>query len=156
MLSLPQGALPPHAGDFSVAIDVIPMDPATLRRLPDGLAADGNAYKVSFTYEPSATPVPATAAPFDIVLREPQFGLTDHNVMVTPSPTSSWRQLASVQSGTVNRAALSDQAGYYLISGTVVSSSGLVGRVAEVTGGAIGVLLILFIGIRLGRRALGS
>jgi hypothetical protein len=156
VLSIPRGALPPRTGDVSVAINVIPVDPATLHRLPDGLAADGNAYKVSFTYEPSGTALPSTAAPFDIVLREPQFGLTDHNVMLTPSTTQTWRQLASVQSGTVNRAAVSDQAGYYLISGTTVTSSGLVTRVLEVTGGAIGILLILFIGIRVGRRAMGS
>ena len=71
IFSIPAGAIAAHAPDTNVKVDVTPLDPAGLAPPLPGLNADGNAYRVDFTYQPSGAPVPALAVPSDIFLVVP-------------------------------------------------------------------------------------
>ncbi len=72
ILSFAAGAFPAQPPDTKVVVQVAPVDPATLAPPPAGLAADGNAYRLQFAYEPSKSPAAAVAAPADIFLVVPE------------------------------------------------------------------------------------
>ena len=71
IFSMPAGAIAAHPPDANVKVDITPLDPAGLAPPPPGLDADGNAYRVDFTYQPSGTTVPSLAVPSDIFLIVP-------------------------------------------------------------------------------------
>jgi hypothetical protein len=56
-VTLGPGTIPAHGRDSTVRVTVTPMDAAALTSPPPGLRADGNAYDVALTYEPSGAPV---------------------------------------------------------------------------------------------------
>jgi hypothetical protein len=68
VLSLPEGALPPHPSDTAVRADITPLDPKKLGKTPAKLRPDGNAYKLKMTYEPSKEPLTTTTVPGNIIL----------------------------------------------------------------------------------------
>jgi hypothetical protein len=72
IFSMPAGSIAAHPPDTKVKVDITPLDPATLAPPPPGVAADGNAYRVDLSYQPSATPVAALAAPSDVFFVVPQ------------------------------------------------------------------------------------
>lgn len=72
ILSVAAGAYPAHPPDAKVVVQINPVDPAVLAAPPAGLLADGNAYRLDFTYEPSKAPVTMLAAPADIFLVVPE------------------------------------------------------------------------------------
>ncbi|MGH9223120.1 MAG: hypothetical protein ACRD2W_04910, partial [Acidimicrobiales bacterium] len=57
IVTLPTGAVPPQPPDSTVALRLVPVDPAPLGPLPAGLVAQSNAYQLSMTYQPSGEPV---------------------------------------------------------------------------------------------------
>src|SRR5262249_10805682 len=57
LLSFPQNAIAPKPPNTAVTVSFTPMSPKDVGKLPDGLVADGNVYRVQFTYQPSKTPV---------------------------------------------------------------------------------------------------
>ncbi len=65
------GAFSPHDRDITVRATITPLDPAALGPLPPGSAADGNAYRIELTYQPSNTPVGALAVAGDVFLTIP-------------------------------------------------------------------------------------
>jgi hypothetical protein len=65
------GLIPPHGSDTSVRLDIVPLDPSTLRPLADGLSAFGNVYRISGTYLPSKASVTAVKHHLDVVLVYP-------------------------------------------------------------------------------------
>jgi len=77
-------AVPPHPPDQSAVVDVTPVAAGTLAPPPAGLRAEGNAYRVTVTYQPSGTPVerldvPGTVgltsvAPATVLLFSPEGG----------------------------------------------------------------------------------
>ena len=67
----PTGAIAPHGSDASVRIDATPLDPATLGKLGDDLAAFGNAVRLRATYLPSNTPVTKLKGSLDVILIYP-------------------------------------------------------------------------------------
>ncbi|MFP5317629.1 MAG: hypothetical protein ACLGI2_04970 [Acidimicrobiia bacterium] len=72
ILSFPAGAFPPRPPDVRVTVHMTPVDPAELAPPPAGLAADGNAYRLDFTYDPSGDDAPlVTAADVFLVVPEP-------------------------------------------------------------------------------------
>lgn len=71
VLSFGAGAFPPHPPDVRVVVHIAPVDPAALAPPPPGLAADGNAYRVDFEYEPSRQAAPLTM-PSDVFLVVPE------------------------------------------------------------------------------------
>src|SRR5581483_4528642 len=71
VLNLAPNAVPPHAPDTTLRVHVEPLDPATLGAVPPDVRANGNAYRVTMTYEPSGTPAAAVTAPGNILLTVP-------------------------------------------------------------------------------------
>jgi hypothetical protein len=71
VLNLPVHAIAPHPPDTSVKVRVVPLDPATLSPLPEGLGVNGNAYQVKLTYQPSGQDVATLATPGNILLTVP-------------------------------------------------------------------------------------
>jgi hypothetical protein len=111
VLSLAQGAIPPHEGDVEATVRISPLDPAILGRLPSGLRADGNAYRVELAYQPSAQAVDAVASPGNILLTmpEPSQGL------LFSSDGRRWQRLTTQHvTGAAQVGAPFSQAGYYL------------------------------------------
>ena len=94
LLSLPDGAIGSHAPDKSVAATVDPIDPGTLAPLPAPYSADGNAYKVGLTYQPSNTPVPNLAKQGSLLLRYPSTA----TVMLYSADGQSWQPIDTVPS----------------------------------------------------------
>jgi hypothetical protein len=71
VLNLAPNAVPPHPPDASVRIHIEPLDPAYLGAVPQGLRANGNAYRVTMTYEPSGLPATTITAPGNVLLKIP-------------------------------------------------------------------------------------
>jgi hypothetical protein len=72
VLNLAPKAAAPHPPDTSVRIHMEPLDPAKLGPVPPGVLPNGNAYRVTFTYQPSGTPVPSLAATGNVLLVSPE------------------------------------------------------------------------------------
>ncbi len=75
VISLGAGAIAPHGSDRKVRIEITPQSGAELR-LPDHLRANGNAYRVTMTYEPSGTPVRRLRRPGTLSLAIPELDRT--------------------------------------------------------------------------------
>src|SRR3954451_14052559 len=71
VLNLAPNAIPAHPPDTSVRIHVEPLDPATLGPVPPDVRPNGNAYRVTFTYQPSGAPATTITAPGNILLTVP-------------------------------------------------------------------------------------
>jgi hypothetical protein len=71
VLNLAPNAVAPHPPDTSLRVHVEPVDPATLGPVPPDVRPNGNAYKVTMTYQPSGTPASAITAPGNILLTVP-------------------------------------------------------------------------------------
>ena len=65
---LDAGSAPAHAPDTTVRVQVTPVDPGTLGPLPAGLRPEGNAYRITLTYEPSGQPLATLAKPGTVAL----------------------------------------------------------------------------------------
>lgn len=62
------GSVPVHFPDTAVRVQVTPVDPGTLGPLPAGLRAEGNAYRITLTYQPSGQEVTTLAKPGTVAL----------------------------------------------------------------------------------------
>jgi hypothetical protein len=71
VLNLAPNAAAPHPPDTAVRIHIEPLDPATLGPPPAEFRPNGNAYRVTLTYEPSGRPVDTLTAPGNILLTVP-------------------------------------------------------------------------------------
>jgi len=71
VLNLAPNAVPPHPPDTTLNVHVEPLDPATLGPVPADVRPNGNAYRVTMTYQPSGTPATTVAAPGNILLTIP-------------------------------------------------------------------------------------
>jgi hypothetical protein len=67
------GSFAPRLGEIAVFVELVPVDPATLGPPPQGLAYDGNAYRVTATYQKEGAPG-ELANPATVVLRAPLGG----------------------------------------------------------------------------------
>lgn len=74
VVSLGGGAVAPRSGAKRVAVTIAPVAPRTLAPVPDGLRANGNAYRVEMTYEPSGGKVTRLARPGTLVIEIPELG----------------------------------------------------------------------------------
>ena len=63
IVSVEAGAVPPRPPDEVALLRVTPVDAGTLGPLPPGLRPEGNAYRITVTYQPSGTDVTALARP---------------------------------------------------------------------------------------------
>lgn len=71
LLNLPQGAIPAHENDTSVRAVFTALDPKKLAKVGGGARADGNAYKVDMTYQPSGAPVTRTTTSGNVIMIVP-------------------------------------------------------------------------------------
>jgi len=71
VLNLAPNAVPPHPPDTTLRVHIEPLDPSKLGQVPPGVRANGNAYRVTMTYEPSGTPATTVTAPGNILLIVP-------------------------------------------------------------------------------------
>jgi hypothetical protein len=70
-LNLAPNAVPAHAPDTAVRVHVQPLDPATLGPVPAEFRANGNAYRVTMTYQPSGIEATTITSPGNILLTVP-------------------------------------------------------------------------------------
>jgi len=71
VLNLAPNAMPPHPPDTSVRIHIEPLDPRTLGAVPPEFRPNGNAYRVTMTYEPSGAPATTITSPGNVLLNVP-------------------------------------------------------------------------------------
>jgi len=110
--NLPAGAFAPHGTDTAVHVDITPIDPATLGKVPPGLAADGNAYRLQLTYKPSGAPVASLAVAANVVMASP----FSAHVLLHSDTGKGWTQLPTQQvSGLSTVGATLTQPGWYLV-----------------------------------------
>ena len=154
VLTIPAGALPTLFPGEALSIDIQPLMPTSSAPLETGRMADGNVYLVRFTGVGDApvSPIATTTVPFDIALREPEFDLVDDALFTSSGPAGPWRRLAAVQSGPDALVAQTQSPGYYVLAGRIKTSRVSATRVAEVAGAGIGVVILLVVAIRRGRR----
>ena len=154
VLTIPPSTLAAGGSGDAVSVDIEALAPATLAPVGGGRDPDGNAYLVRFSAVPAGTALTTTARPFDIALREPQFDLIHDVVLTSPGPKGPWRQLAAVQSGPDAMLASATNTGYFVLAGKVMTAQVTWHKVAEVAGAALGVLVLVVVAIRRGRRSL--
>ncbi|HUP86729.1 MAG TPA: hypothetical protein VM143_13780 [Acidimicrobiales bacterium] len=110
-LNFPQNAFPAHSADTAIGLHITPLDPATLGPTPSGLAADGNAYRVEATFQPSKQPVDKLSAPANIFLVVPEPATS---LLFSPDG-NVWQQLDAQQTGgSAAIAAAFDRPGFFL------------------------------------------
>lgn len=125
LLNLPPNAFPPPGADPKVVVAIAPLDPATLGPVPSGEVADGNAYRIGLTYQPSGSPVATVASPGDVVLTAPHAPDT----MYYSADGQTWEKLSTQPFGDPTQiGAVFNAPGWYL-AGTTAS---------RVSGGGIG------------------
>jgi hypothetical protein len=74
VIDLARGAIPKHASDREVKVEIAPLAPKHLAPTPLGLRANGNAYRVTMTYEPSNTAVRVLTSPGTLLVELPEIG----------------------------------------------------------------------------------
>jgi hypothetical protein len=123
LVNLAPGSFPAHGTDKAVHAAVTPLDPSTLPRPPAGYAADGNAYRITFTYQPSDTPLAAVAVAGNVVMTGPHRAIT----ILFSADAHGWTPIATqVVSPLTSAAASFTRPGWYLIA-TLPSAIGSTG-----------------------------
>ena len=112
IINLPAGALPAHAGDNVVRATFTPVDPAKVAKVAKPNRADGNAYRVDMTYQPSGAPVTRTVTSGNIVMVVP-----DEAAKMLFSPDGKqWDELPTQTLGDPNTVGSAfNTPGYYLV-----------------------------------------
>ena len=114
ILNLPQGALPPRAGETAVRVSFTPLDPTKLAKPPgNGQRPNGNAYRVQMSYQPSGAPLESLSTSGNVVMVVPD----EAEKMLFSDDGKSWSELPTQTLGdptTVGSAF--NSAGYYLVS----------------------------------------
>jgi hypothetical protein len=97
IVNLPAGAFAPHGADTAVKSVITPLDPATLGRIPAGLASDGNAYRIELTYQPSETAVSKLTVPGNVIINAPHSA----EVILYSADGKSWSRLVTQSAGSL-------------------------------------------------------
>jgi uncharacterized protein (TIGR03382 family) len=154
ILGLASGAVSPHGADRSLHVAVVPLDPAKLAPLPGGLYPNGNAYRISVTYEPSGQPVTKLTKPGSLTLEIPGIG----RVLYTSPDGHTWNRVDAhnVLPTNLIMSTLFSTPGYYLGGTTFppaspAGSSSSVVKVA-VGAGALAVILLVATAVLVRRR----
>ena len=151
VVNIPDGAVPPKAGDTGVSVRFEPLAPKRLAPPPVGLRADGNAYRVTFAYAPSGQALDAVAKPGNIVMGLPEPGVA----ILWSADGRRWERLAGQPvGGPTTLGTRFERTGYYLgaTSPTTGGKSSSTGRIVAVIAIVVGVALALGLGPVLVRR----
>jgi hypothetical protein len=141
-------AFPAHGNDSRVHVAITPHDPATLGPVPPGLAADGNAYRVALTYEPSNTPVDTLATSSDIAMTAPIPG----HALLSSSDGRTWSKLAATTVATTSTIiATFKHPGWYLVGAnpSAIASGQHRNRLRSIIGTAVVALLVAGLAVAL-------
>jgi len=154
VINITAGAFAPHGADTAVRAVLTPLDPATLGPVPPGLFADGNAYRIGLTYQPSNTAVDTVAGQGSISLTVPNPGL----VLLYSSDGRTWTTLASqTVAATSTVFATFNNPGWYLVGAgpTAVTTGGNRNRLGTaVIAAMVAALAILFVAAPVAVRAI--
>jgi hypothetical protein len=116
ILNLPQGALPPNGSDTAVRTSFTPLDPKKLARPPGGMRADGNAYRVEMTYQPSGATLRQVTTSGNVVMVVPD----EAEKMLFSADGKSWQELPTQLLGDPNTVGSAfNTPGYYLVGTTL-------------------------------------
>ena len=152
VVNIPDGAVPPRAGDTAVLVRFEPLAPKQFAPPPVGLRADGNVYRVSFSYKPSGQAIEAVAPGKEgsVVLALPEPGET----LLWSADGKRWEKLATqTVGGPTTLGARFSRAGYYLgAAAPTVAKESSTGRIIAVIAIVVGVALALGFGPVLVRR----
>ncbi len=153
VINITAGAFTPRGADTAVRAVLTPLDPATLGPVPPGLFADGNAYRIALTYQPSNTAVDTVAGQGSISLTAPNPGM----VLLYSSDGRTWTKLTSqTVAATSTVFSTFTSPGWYLVGAgpTAIPPAGNGNRLGT---GAIAALVaalaILFVATPVGVRA---
>ena len=148
VLDLARGAIAPAPGAIGVEVRITPLAPRGLGALPNGLRANGNAYRLTVTYEPTGAPVTTFARPGTLLMEIPELG-TDLFTM----PGNAWEPVGSrtLPPRQLTLTARLAQPGVYL-AGTrlpelAASSHRRSSHVAIVVGVVTGVVALVLFGV---------
>jgi hypothetical protein len=144
VIDIARGAIARHASDRQMKVEITPLDPKHLAPVPLGLRANGNAYRVEMTYEPSNTAVTAITDPGTLLVELPEVG----SRLFRSTSGRSWAPLPAraVSSTQLSLSAAFDGPGYYLAGTSLPELAGPTGqssRRALVLGVGVAVLAVL-------------
>jgi hypothetical protein len=112
IISLVQGAIPPHDGDTKVLVTFDALDPGTLGPLPDSEKADGNAYRITAKYSSSGTPIPKVQKAGNVALES---ALGADGILFSADDGKTWKPIETFAIGNGTRvAAVFTDFGIYL------------------------------------------
>ncbi|HEY7876269.1 MAG TPA: hypothetical protein VIG64_14230, partial [Actinomycetota bacterium] len=117
-----EGSIEAAPGADSVALEITPLDPATLAKPPSGLELAGNAYEIVARYEPLGEPVEETTTGADqrVVLVYPAVaGEPEHDpvTMLHSSAGGRWERLETRDSGATQQAQVTFESfGYFVVA----------------------------------------
>ncbi|MBA3654859.1 MAG: hypothetical protein H0W70_11790 [Actinobacteria bacterium] len=109
VFNLPAGAIAVRGTEDKASAEIVPVDPDTLGPLPTGKFSNGNAYSITFRYEPSREPAPVSSTG-SVLLTVPVPG---DGVLVSKDGKTWIAVKAQHASATAVEAELPDS-GYYL------------------------------------------
>ena len=95
----PADLVKPPAGTETIAVKVIPLDPAKFSAPGEGLVVLGNVYRIQASFEPSGTPVGSLTSPLEVVLTYPaHVGAPVTRTVVTSTDGKTWKTVDSKES----------------------------------------------------------
>ena len=121
LVTFPLGIIAPRAGETSVKVMVVPLDPVAVAPAPGERRFDGNAYRIEASYAASGEPV-VLSAPATVVLRYPV-----HATLLLRAGNSGWIPLkAQLFTGSQQALANTDRLGVFAAA-TLWNARGLPG-----------------------------
>jgi hypothetical protein len=154
VVNIPDGAMPPRPGDTAVVARFEPLAPKQYALPPVGLRADGNVYRVSFTYKPSGQAVEAVPPGKEgsLVMGLPEPGVA----LLYSADGKRWEKLATQPvGGPTTLGTRFERTGYYLGAASPTTGGGKAsstGRIIAVVAIVVGVAVALGLGPVLVRR----
>jgi hypothetical protein len=134
-VNLLPGAIPAREGSTEVLARATPLDPASLGPVPPGVRADGNAYRVELSYQPTGEPIATLAKPGNVVLTVPA---PAQGLLFSPDGRT-WQPLATQSVGATDTVGSTlSQTGYYLaVTSSTTGSAASGGKKSGGTGGVV-------------------
>ena len=115
---LPAGAVPPKAGEQAFVARITPLDPDKLGPPPPKLYADGNAYQLTFNYQPSETAITTFTAPGTLTVTVP----VPADTVLYSTDGRAWQQVSTEHISATTVGATLPAPGYFMAATPDLSS----------------------------------
>jgi hypothetical protein len=115
---LPASAVPAKDGEQQFVARITPLDPDKLGAPPAKLYADGNAYQLTFNYQPSETPITTFASPGTLTVTVP---VPADTVLYSPDG-KTWQAVSTEHISATTVGATLPAPGYFMASTPDLSS----------------------------------